>query len=1042
MGTADAGATAPRSRSAFLVFAACFLIEDAPHNLQHAVMQHIPVRHRGQRRACTPSRQSADAVLPRSSKLPLHNGVFVQPPGLQQSRRGPVAGEGPSLPPYTQAEYAAWGPSSTEASEFSLGESGEEPFLLEAGHAGVYGLPVSRRLNLDAKSLLAASRAATEGENREEEEEDLDNLSALQVSDQPKEDGGEAQSSSDSASNAEGKESAAEDERQAEEGSSQTSTESSEGSASEGQSSGEAKEGTAEGESQQSQQAAEASSEAQEASSPATEASSEAQEASSPAKEDASEKEKEEASSGGGEGSEAEGAPGEQAAASASEAAKSSESKEEAEEEEEEEAEESGSKTEAARSSPPTEEAAAEKQSAGSSSEGSSGAQSAGKEEEQEGGAAPSAEEKKKQSAEAPEGGESASAGEKEEGEAEEEGSKSEEKQAQSAKAEGAAPEGGGAPSASAAESAADAGSAAAPSTGSAEEAAEKPEGGGSTAEAAPSSSGASSQGEQQPAAAAAAAAAAASKGPPPNEAQGAPQPSSGEGAGGPASEAAAMPEEESRPEGVEGAAKTPAAEGENKCYLDIAQEALQAAEELSTNVSRNVHFREADQGFCDEIFRRIDGPYSLGELSALLRAADVADSLQRNFRYCRATATSSPPRVRDGDTVLHAAIAARKPHVAEVLLQYGAFTELPSLRECSVCVAASVVCAQNANPRPIHVAAALEGLDSIEVVEMLLQYGASADSRDSLGRTALMVAAYHPKPQSHEFSKKLLLSKADVKATDKAGLTALHYAAASDNWQVVRLLLDHGADPAAADVRGNTPLHYGAAYNAYQSTSRLLEKGSDSVNINAQNATGKAPLHLAAAPAAFMAAPPAIVPALALEALLLHHANPMARDAQGNNPLHLAARGGYVEILRRLVSLTSIPAEEKNAAGQTPLAAAREALQGPALSEVEHFLEAYADKKSCIEPPSVRHSTRIFSDTVLGPYMRVGDTVTYTCNPGFELFGHATVICQERDGKMEFVPDPPLCVQPSVASAASSPAASGDFLLAAAVSMLLIVCS
>ena len=50
------------------------------------------------------------------------------------------------------------------------------------------------------------------------------------------------------------------------------------------------------------------------------------------------------------------------------------------------------------------------------------------------------------------------------------------------------------------------------------------------------------------------------------------------------------------------------------------------------------MHFQEAEQGFCDEVFRRIDGPFSLNELSALLRAADVANSTHRNFRYCRAT--------------------------------------------------------------------------------------------------------------------------------------------------------------------------------------------------------------------------------------------------------------------------------------------------------------------------------------------------------------------------------------------------------------------
>lgn len=135
----------------------------------------------------------------------------------------------------------------------------------------------------------------------------------------------------------------------------------------------------------------------------------------------------------------------------------------------------------------------------------------------------------------------------------------------------------------------------------------------------------------------------------------------------------------------------------------------------------------------------------------------------------------------------------------------------------------------------------------------------------------------------------------------------------------MIRLLLDHGTDPAASDVRGNTPLHYAAAFNCYNSTTKLLEKAGGAVSINEKNSKGKAPIHLAAAPDAFQAVPKPIVPALALEALLTHHANPIARDAEGNNPLHLAARGGYVEIVRRLVALTNIPAEEKNRVRLSP---------------------------------------------------------------------------------------------------------------------------
>lgn len=47
---------------------------------------------------------------------------------------------------------------------------------------------------------------------------------------------------------------------------------------------------------------------------------------------------------------------------------------------------------------------------------------------------------------------------------------------------------------------------------------------------------------------------------------------------------------------------------------------------------------------------------------------------------------------------------------------------------------------------------------------------------------------------------------------------------------------------------------------------------------------------------------------------------------------------------------------------------------------------------------------------------------MTYTCNPGFTMLGHATVTCHERDGKMEFVPSAPLCVRTVEESAAFVP--------------------
>jgi CUB/sushi domain-containing protein len=41
-----------------------------------------------------------------------------------------------------------------------------------------------------------------------------------------------------------------------------------------------------------------------------------------------------------------------------------------------------------------------------------------------------------------------------------------------------------------------------------------------------------------------------------------------------------------------------------------------------------------------------------------------------------------------------------------------------------------------------------------------------------------------------------------------------------------------------------------------------------------------------------------------------------------------------------------------------------------------------------------------------------VGDTATYTCDPGFELIGTATTTCIQVDvNTVEFSPDPPACM-------------------------------
>ncbi|KYK70210.1 rhoptry neck protein RON9, partial [Toxoplasma gondii TgCatPRC2] len=345
-------------------------------------------------------------------------------------------------------------------------------------------------------------------------------------------------------------------------------------------------------------------------------------------------------------------------------------------------------------------------------------------------------------------------------------------------------------------------------------------------------------------------------------------------------------------------------------CYVTRRQEVEAEAKKLLEVCERNDNFTKVDQQFCDELFKRIDGPFTVGEVSAFLRAADTANNISRNFRFCRATPTSSPPRVRDGDSVIHAAIAASKPRVVEILLQYGAFPNIEAFPR-------SPDAANRMGMRPLHYVARYPTLENYESLFLLLKYGSPVNVRDVGGRTPLMIAARSSHPFSKLFARALIDRNADVTARDKAGLSALHYAAASNSCKLVKLLINRGADVMSQDIRGNTPLHYAAAFNADKSMNTLLNLAGNAIKVNVPNKNGKAPIHLAAAPSSFDVVPAKIVPALSLELLLEKHADPVARDAHGNTPLMDAVLGGYLEIAKRLLQIARVPLHDKNMVGR-----------------------------------------------------------------------------------------------------------------------------
>ncbi|MEI6653151.1 MAG: ankyrin repeat domain-containing protein [Verrucomicrobiota bacterium] len=247
-----------------------------------------------------------------------------------------------------------------------------------------------------------------------------------------------------------------------------------------------------------------------------------------------------------------------------------------------------------------------------------------------------------------------------------------------------------------------------------------------------------------------------------------------------------------------------------------------------------------------------------------------------------------------------------------------------------------------------------------LETVTLLLGAGASVNGAEKKkGMTALMVAAIGgrvsptdlrtgtqslgqcgPFDDSLKITALLLDKGADMRAKDREGKGALHWAAAVGNAGVVELLLSKGAEVDAKDTLfGRIPLH-NAAYTADAKTAALLlEKGA---NITARDSNGCQPIHLAtqagnvevlrlllekgadvAATESHGGTPLHVAAASAqLEAvriLLEHGAPPAALDQFKNSPLNVAATVGAVEIVRLLLDHQA-PVNVADALGNTPL--------------------------------------------------------------------------------------------------------------------------
>ena len=244
-----------------------------------------------------------------------------------------------------------------------------------------------------------------------------------------------------------------------------------------------------------------------------------------------------------------------------------------------------------------------------------------------------------------------------------------------------------------------------------------------------------------------------------------------------------------------------------------------------------------------------------------------------------------------DGRTPLHSALSYRADRsVLSAMLEAGAKEHLTPL-QLSV----------------------LRG-DSM-ALSSLLADGADPNETDRYGWSSLHFAVPLAGP---EVVSALLAAGADLDARTVSGATALHLAAPQAAESVVFALLGAGADPNVRHDGGGgwAPLHYAGRFQGealLPVITSLLQAGADpGSSQERRDDNGLSPLHQA------LMNPEVTAPVI--EVLLEAGADPVARDQDGDTPLHIAAN--WTDDLAIIEALLDAGADvtAKNEDGDRPM--------------------------------------------------------------------------------------------------------------------------
>ncbi|KAJ1561147.1 Leucine-rich repeat-containing protein 34 [Nowakowskiella sp. JEL0078] len=147
------------------------------------------------------------------------------------------------------------------------------------------------------------------------------------------------------------------------------------------------------------------------------------------------------------------------------------------------------------------------------------------------------------------------------------------------------------------------------------------------------------------------------------------------------------------------------------------------------------------------------------------------------------------------------------------------------------------LVSAESDGSTLLHVSAEM---NSIEIMEILLDRGEALEATDSESNTPLHIAS---KKKSYNCVELLLKRGANIEAKGVEGRTPIFFAIYEQDLQMISLLLDHGAAIEATNEYGDQPLIV-ACVLGYADVVKLL--ASRGANVEAKGSKGIRPLHVA----------------------------------------------------------------------------------------------------------------------------------------------------------------------------------------------------